>query len=787
MTADNSLELLEFHKLLLSISQYTKSVASKKFALSILPLKNRHEIEERFSLVSEIMRLSENNDRLVLSGFPDITGQIEGVRPEGAVLDPVELAGFIPVLDNCQNVLEHFQKRDDIPSLIQLTQHLTGHPEIFNKLKRSLDEEGNILDSASILLSDLRKQIRGLENRIRKKLEEMMRDEMVSKFLQDDFITKRAGRWVIPVRMDSKGQVDGVVHDVSKSGETAFVEPLGIISHVNKLENLVAEQKAEEIRILREICSLIRVAADGIIEEFRTIVYLDALLAIAQYAERLNMGIPCLNDDGVIYIRDGRHPLLAFSLSRSGREGSVIPLNAVLGEDKKVMVITGPNAGGKTVAIKTIGILVQMAMCGIPVSADPASSIPVVKNILVDMGDEQSIEQNLSTFSAHVANISHILSNAGPRSMVLIDELGTGTDPEEGTAIACAVLNDIMSKEALVFATTHLMGIKGFVQRTEGMVNASMEFDQDTLSPLYRLRVGEPGQSHAIEIARKYGLPENVIKKSKELLGSGNVEFDALIADLNRKRSEYEDELQKIEKKRGELKELEGTLREKLKEMEKKHKEIVAEAYAEAGEIVSGVKREMHEALDEMRKKDRAEIKRTVKEIGGKQNEISEKMREYRIDDGDMPRPEEVKVGDTVHVNSLGYDATVVETGHKQDRIKVRAGSIEVELPLTDIRQKKGISIEIRSRSDEVDKPEEAVSSRLNLVGARADDALSRIEPFLNHALLGGLRELVIVHGLGEEILLKVVREYLEGHPLVKRFRPGELPEGGNGVTIVSL
>ena len=429
MTADNSLELLEFHKLLHSVSQHTKSDASREFVLSILPLENRSEIEERFSLVNEIMRRSENNDRIVLSGFPDITRHIEAVRPEGAVLDPVELAGFIPVFGNCLNVLEQFQKRDDIPSLIQLTQHITGHPEIFNKLKRSLDEEGNILDSASILLSDLRKQIRGLENRIRKKLEEMTRDEMISKFLQDDFIRKRAGRWVIPVRMDSKGQVDGVVHDVSKSGETAFVEPLGIISHVNKLENLVAEQKAEEIRILREICSLIRVAADGIIKEFRTIVYLDALLAIARYAERLNMGIPGLNDDGVIDIRDGRHPLLAFSLSRSGREDTLVPLNAVLGADKRVMVITGPNAGGKTVAIKTIGILVLMAMCGIPVSADPASNIPVIKNILVDMGDEQSIEHNLSTFSAHVANISHILSNAGPRSMVLIDELRTCTDP----------------------------------------------------------------------------------------------------------------------------------------------------------------------------------------------------------------------------------------------------------------------------------------------------------------------------------------------------------------------
>jgi DNA mismatch repair protein MutS2 len=787
MTADNTLEQLEFSKLLSAIALHTKSDASRRFVTAIQPLKNRNEIEERFSLVGELMRLSENNDRPVLSEFPDVKNHIEAVRPEGAVLDPAELAGFMPVLDNCFSVLEQFGERDDIPSLKHLTHYLTGHPEIYDRLARSLDDEGNILDSASILLADLRRQVRGLENRIRRKLEEMTRDESVAKFLQDDFITKRAGRWVIPVRMDSKGQVDGVVHDVSKSGETAFVEPLAIISLVNKLENLVAEQKAEEIRIVREICSMIRVSADSIIEEFRIIVYLDALLAIAQYAEDLDMGIPGLNDNGYIDIRDGRHPLLASSLGRPGKESPIVPLNAALGEDTTVMVITGPNAGGKTVAIKTIGMLAQMAMCGIPVSADPASNIPVVTKILIDMGDEQSIEQNLSTFSAHVANISHILGNAGPASLVLIDELGTGTDPEEGSAIACAVLSDIMSKKALVFATTHLMGIKGFVQRTEGMVNASMEFDQDTFSPLYRLRVGEPGQSHAIEIARKFGLPEHVLELSKELLGSANVAFDALIADLNNKRSAYEEELHKIRKKQDELQVMEETLKEKLRDTEKRRKDIFAAAYAEAGEIVSGIKREMYDALDEMREKDRAGLKRAIKEAGGKQDEITEKMREYRTDDSESKQPEEIKVGDMVYVTSLGYDAAVVETGHKQDRIKVRAGHVEVEVPTTDIRQRKGVSLEITPRDDSFERSEGPVSSRLNLVGARADEALSRIEPFLNHALLGGLREVVIVHGLGEGILLKVVREYLEDHPLVKSFRPGELSEGGNGVTIVRL
>lgn len=787
MIPHSALQVLEFHKLLEIISGFANSTATRRAIMNLVPLTERSEIELRFSLIGDIMRLSQESVPLRLFEFTDILPFMERIKPEGAVLEAYEIGEIMAMLRIGIVIKERLDNRQDLKSLAVLARDVTGHPDILEKLERSIDDEGNILDSASFLLSDLRKQVRGLENRIRKKLEEIVRDENIAVFLQDDFITKRAGRWVIPIRMDSKGMVDGVVHDVSHSGETAFVEPIKIISFVNKLENLVAEQKAEEIRVLKELCSDLRHVADEIISEFMTIVYLDVLCSIERLAEVLKMEVPLLNDKGNLDLKNGRHPLLEFSLRKAGADDGIVPLNVSLEREDRVMVITGPNAGGKTVAIKTIGLLLLMVMSGIPIPADSASCIPILRDVLVDMGDEQSIEKNLSTFSAHISNLSTILKNANERALVLIDELGTGTDPEEGAAIACAILNDLRNKNALVFATTHLMGIKGFVQRTEGMVNASMEFDQDSLIPLYRLRKGEPGQSHAIEIARQFGLSDNVINHAKELLGGGNIDFENLIADLSKKRTIYENGFLEIERQRGELELLKKQLNGKADEIENKRTEILADAYKDVAEIMAETKREMYLLLDEIRKKNRAEGKKIVGKLEERQQEVSQRIRELSPADTGLEDIDGIKTGDTVFVESLGYDTKVFALDKKRSRLKVRAGRMEIEVPLSEVRQSKGISLEVKTRTVSDNTNEGVVLSRINLVGLRADDALSRIEPFLNHAVLAGMMELVIIHGIGEGILFKVIRDYLKDHPLVKEFRRGEQSEGGAGVTIVTL
>jgi len=690
------------------------------------------------------------------------------------------------VLHIASTISLQIKERFDLPFLRELTNHLTGHPDILSMINKSIDSEGNILDTASPILSELRSRIRRLEVRIIKKLEEIVRDNRLSIFLQDDFVTKRSGRWVIPVRMDSKGQVPGVVHDVSRSGETAFIEPLSIINLANELENLIAEQKAEEIRILKNISSKIRSVIDEIDAEFHTIIYLDMLNCITQFADMLKMETPQINDSNDIFLVRAIHPLLFLSFQKMGHTQQVVPLDIQLGGDNTVMVITGANAGGKTIAMKTIGLLLIMALSGMPVPADSLSSLPLIHNLLIDIGDEQSIETNLSTFSAHVSHISEILQKADSKTLVLIDELGTGTDPDEGAALACAVLKELRKSNALIFATTHLTAIKGFVHQTEGMMNASMEFDQNTLTPLYSLKVGEPGQSYALEIARRYGLPDNIIASAKGMLGSLKVEFDNLIADLNEKRKQYEHSLHELQGQRLEVERKNKLLEKMLSETETRQKEILAKAYKDASDILSDTKKHMYTLLDELRKKSKEKIHENIKQVGRMQQYVSEKLMEYDNDTA-APSIDSIKEGDIVFVKSLGFDMSVIEVMQKRNRLKVTAGNREIEVPLSDISFKRDKSVAVNVTPLQVAQGDETVSSKINLVGLRVDEALSRLEPFLNHASLAGLTEITIIHGIGKGLLSRAVREHLSGHPLVKHFRNGTPEEGGNGVTIVIL
>ena len=578
----------------------------------------------------------------------------------------------------------------ELPFLRDLADTLTGHPDILKRLRKSIDSEGNILDTASSLLSSLRGQKRRLENNIQKSLEEMTRDSRVAVFLQDDFITKRAGRWVIPVRMDSKGQVPGVVHDVSKSGETAFIEPLGILHQSNELENIIAEEKAEEIRILRNLSTQIRERADEITEDYESIVRFDLLHCIARFSELMHMQVPLVREAGRIHLVQGRHPLLSLALHKTGQGQKVVPLDVTLGGEDTVMVITGSNAGGKTISLKTIGLLLVMALSGMPVPADSSSIFPLVKKMLIDIGDEQSIENSLSTFSAHVSNISEIIRNADEETMVLIDELGTGTDPDEGAALSCAVLKEVQQRGALVFATTHLTGIKGFVHRTAGMMNASMEFDQKTLTPLYRMRMGDPGQSHALDIARKYGLPDRVLEAARELLGGISLEFENLIADLNEKRSAYENSLAELDRRQTELERRERELEEKTAAARIKESEILGNAHREASDIVSNLKRQLHLRLEEMKKMDKERIREEIKQAEKTQKHLQEERRRFEKDHGETPDIDELAQGDILFVRSLGCDATVAEVLPRHGRIRLRAGNMEIEVPVSDTAKKKG-------------------------------------------------------------------------------------------------
>lgn len=781
MIRKESLHALEFDKILHLISRFSHSDISQRAVLEICPQYEKDIIEERFELIREIQRLFQEGTPLRISSFQDISGFIEKIKPEGAVLDPVELAAFVPVLRIMHDISMNIRHNHAVPRLQKLIVNLTGFPEIQEIMERSLDSEGTILDTASSALSYFRKQIRSLDRKIQKRLEEIVRDKRISPFLQDIFITKRTGRWVIPVRMDSKGQVSGVTHDVSRTGETAFIEPLEIIGLANELENLYAEEKAEMMRVLRDICQRIRKVVNEFKQQYEIVIYLDVLNSIAQFVDLLNLSVPHINDSTEIRLVSAKHPLLML-LQREEALKEVVPIDLGLGEENTIMVITGPNAGGKTIAIKTVGLLLLMALSGIPVPADPSSTFPLIKKLLVDIGDEQSIENSLSTFSAHISNISEIMEEADSKTVILIDELGTGTEPSQGAALACGILNQLLQKRCLVFSTTHLMEIVSFVYKTDGMVNASMEFDQKTLNPLYKLRIGDPGHSHAFEIARSYGLPESIVNFAEKMIGNVHIEFHNLLTELRDRRLQYENALIGLEKQRIEYEQKEKSLKEKYVKAEAQTNEILERAYRDAEEIVFKTKRHMYELLDEMK---RERKKDAIKRVERKQQELNKKLKAFRKEP--VLSIDEIKEGDVVFVRSLGYDVMVDNIDRIHNRLKVKTGKMDVEVPISDVSQPKDIlpdKVHVNSR---VIDAQPSIHSTLNIIGLRVDEAISNVERFLNQAAIAELQEVSIIHGVGTGALMKAVHQHLDGHPLIKKYKSSSQSEGGRGVTIVKM
>ncbi|HEX9079139.1 MAG TPA: endonuclease MutS2 [Desulfuromonadaceae bacterium] len=785
MITPQTLKLLEFDKILAEIATLAHSEASREHILAMAPLADGERIRLTAGRIGELRALADLGVTLRLDGFEDIRPLLEAVRPAGAFLAPAELLLFIPVLAIFRDIARQLAPRTDAPLLASLSPPLRPFPEILEPLNASIDHDGSILDGASADLREIRRAKRSLAARIRKKIEEIVRDNNIEIFLQDDFITQRSGRWVIPVRMDSKGMVKGVVHDVSASGETAFMEPLEIIPFVNELENLAAEEKAEEIRILRQLSAWIREDAADLAGCFTTLVTLDGLNSAACFAERYSLGMPEINGDGALRLTEARHPLLLM-LQRQGALQRVEPLDLHLGDDGRVMVITGPNAGGKTIALKTAGVVTLMALAGLPVPAGARSSFPLLDTLLVDIGDEQSIEQSLSTFSAHVARISAILDQAGPRTLVLLDELGAGTEPQQGAAIACGVLRDLQQRGATVIATTHLSDIIGFVHRSAGMINAGMEYDAATYTPLYRLISGEPGHSHAIEIARRYGMPERIIAAAREMLGTAGTDFTALLAELRGKREELENAQKELEREREQVRWEREELEARSVGIERARREAADKARDEARELISTARRRMNELLEEYKRERRSE---TIEKLRRAEAEVSESIaRQLGADEGRPLR--EVRSGDAVHIASLGHDGVVLTIDERHAKARVRTGSMEVDVALADLTPPAKQTRESpRKPGRGAWKADAGETERqeLKLIGLRVEEALDLLEPFLNHASLGGLREVRIIHGVGTGRLRDAVREHLARHPLVEEFRPGGPHEGRDGATVVTL
>ena len=797
MIASETLARLEFEKLLTEIAGHAHSESSGERILAIRPGNDLAALKITSGRIGEIRALNRSGIALSLGSFEDIRPALDLLKPAGAILTPHELLLFIPVLHLYSALFRQFSHREDIPLLKGIIPNLKGFPEILEPIESSVDHDGSILDSASFLLRETRRAKRTLAGRIRKKIEEIIRSSGIEIFLQDDFITQRSGRWVIPVRMDSKGMVKGVVHDVSSSGETAFMEPLEIIPFVNELENLTAEEKAEEIRILRQLSAWIREDAAEITACFETLLQLDVLNSMARFADEFDLEPARLNDHGELRLVDARHPLLLMMLKR-GALAKVEPLDLQLGGEpgagspdaqsdrRSIMVITGPNAGGKTIALKTAGMLSMMALCGLPVPAGPRSTFPLLDALLVDIGDEQSIEQSHSTFSAHAARISAILAQAGARTLVLLDELGAGTEPLQGAAIACGVLRELQQQGSMVIATTHLTEIIGFVHRSGGMLNAGMEFDTRSFTPLYRLIVGEPGQSHAVEIARRFGMPERVIAFARQMLGSAGSEFASLLSELRQKRSEYEGLYRSLEAREQSLDARSAGLDAKAADMDRVRRESAEKAWGDAKELISTTRRRMNELLGELKREKRGDI---IDKLRQAEIELTEQLKP-RGESPELLPLSSVKPGDAVHLGSLGYDGVVLTVDERHAKARVRSGRMEMDVLLSDLSRPQSAGERGKKKSPAGSwrfDVEESDQRELKLIGLRVDEALTLLETFISHAAAVGQSEVRIIHGIGTGRLRDAVREELKRHPLVQGQRPGEPHEGRDGATVVTL
>jgi DNA mismatch repair protein MutS2 len=789
MIVSDTLARLEFDKLLAEISRHVHSSGTAERIQCIRPLYDLQEIRTISGRVDEIRALDRSGISLALGYFEDIRPTLELLRPVGTVLAPLELHLFIPVLRLFTDLERQFSHREDIPLPRSIEPQPRSFPDILEPLVASIDADGSIMDSASKLLKETRRAKRSLAGRIRKKIEEIIRDSGIEKFLQDDFITQRSGRWVIPVRMDSKGMVKGVVHDVSSSGETAFMEPLEIIPFVNELENLTAEEKAEEIRILRQLSGWLREDAGQIAACFKTLLELDRLNSMARFAIEFDLEPATINEQGVLRLVDARHPLLLM-MQKRGMVKKVEPLGFELGgatpEADSVMVITGPNASGKTIALKTAGMLALMALSALPVPAGPISTFPLLDSLLVDIGDEQSIEQSHSTFSAHAARITDILRLSGPLSLVLLDELGAGTEPLQGAAIACGVLHELQQQGSMVIATTHLSDIIGFVHRTPGMINAGMEFDDASFTPLYRLIVGEPGQSHAVEIARRFGMPERVIAFARQMLGNAGSEFAGLLTELRQRRKEFEDLRASLQSRERSLDQRSAELDTRADQVLQIRKEAAEKGWNDAKELIAATRRRTNALLDELKREKRSEI---VDQLRRVETELTEQLKpqEGRLE---LLPLKAVKKGDAVHIRSLGCDGAVLSFDVRSGKARVRAGRMELDVPLVELARLRAKGESGKSRRTAAPWKVEVAGGEereLKLIGMRVEEALVELEPFINHAAAAGLREVRVIHGLGSGRLRDAVREELGRHPLVEGHRPGQPHEGRDGATVVAL
>ena len=787
---EKSLNILELPVVLDMLAAEAVTDGGKEACRSLRPSSDRLEVKNRLA------ETSAAKEMMVVRGSPSLSG-IKDIRPSlsradlGGSLNTIELLNIARVLQ-CARLVKGYTSDDKLGKscIDHLFAALHANRFLEEKITGSIVGEDEISDSASSELANIRRKIRAASARVRDCLQKIISSPSYAKVLQEPIITMRSDRFVVPVKAECKGAIPGLVHDISASGATLFIEPMAAVKANNELRELAAKEKTEIERILAELSADCAAHAEDIASDYSYLITLDGIFARAKLSYKLNGIEPELREKGVV-LRRARHPLLP--------KDKAVPISLELGEDFDTLIITGPNTGGKTVTLKTIGLLNVMVQCGLHIPADDGSGVPVYRHVLADIGDEQSIEQNLSTFSAHMTNIVHILGECDADSLLLFDELGAGTDPTEGAALAIAVIEHARKMGANVAATTHYAELKVYATNENGIQNASCEFDVETLSPTYKLLVGVPGKSNAFAISERLGLSKEIIDDAKARIGVQNASFEATIEKLEQTRALLERDRAETAKKLREAEEsakkaafLRAELSVRLEKADEKAKRDAERIIAEARQTAENTFAE----LDEMRRKmnddeQTQEINHARSELRRKLNESQGKLKAKAPEQPKEKKKSarDVRAGDTVEIKSMGVKAEVIDV-NPDGTLNLRAGIMNVKLKPDDVYLIEGHAAKQKKQSVTLagsTAPRAAVSPEIDLRGMESIEAVNAAEQYIDSAVMGKLKTVTIIHGKGTGALRAAVQQMLKRNKAVKSYRLGRFGEGESGVTIVEL
>lgn len=770
---------LEFDKIQNQLMEYTYFDGGIRDIAEYAPSGDITTVETRLDETAQAMELLRFGEPVFLSRLKIIDDLLAKAKI-GSMLYPQELLEVYLLLSAARQARKMIAD-DKYTALKYYGSQLVENRTLESKINEAVSEDGEIKDSASPVLYTIRRQINTYRSRIKEYLSQFIRSESNHKYLQETLVTERDGRYVVPVKQEFRNEVKGIVHDESASGATVFIEPMPVVEQNNKIRTLQAEEKREMERILRELSQLITYETQDLALNLKLLSSLDHIFARARMAYKTNAFRPQINQQGIIDISRAKHPLLG---------ETAVPVDIRLGQDFDILIITGPNTGGKTVVLKTLGLLTIMTMSGLFIPARENSQIAIFEGIFADIGDEQSIEQSLSTFSSHMKNIIAILGQINERSLVLIDELGAGTDPAEGAALARVILEELKRKKAKAVVTTHSSELKYFAYQNKRVENASVEFDPVKLLPTYKLTIGMPGRSNALQIAARLGLAPELVAQAQKLMPKKEVEIGQVLTELQEKRHQYETTEKQIAVTRDQLIQEKEELILQKQSMTAEQEEIIRQARAEAKQYLKNVKNQADEALGELK-----ELLKQ-KEDPPKWHEVEQarrKIKQIDIDEGtdkhqSQPDLALIKPGDHVLIRNIKQKGYVTEGPNKQGEVVVQAGILKLTVKAQDlIKTESAEEKTIRIRHQTYLEKAKNISKEIDLRGKNAEEALQLIERYLEDAYLVNLDSVRLIHGKGTGALRLAVRDYLRGHYYVKSYRDGMLEEGGHGVTVVEL